>query len=136
MFRSSIGLRTKGQTSGKRLTMKNLLAVTAAALALASSVSAGELVLDAPMQARSLHEGALDLVAYRNDLADGGMEVTAAFRARTPSGEPQVVKMLLQDQDRVQFSMPSDLRTIYTFARVGDRVTVGAEPVAFSLASQ
>ncbi|AXQ95853.1 hypothetical protein LV780_15965 [Cereibacter azotoformans] len=116
--------------------MKNLLAVTAAALALASSVSAGELVLDAPMQARSLHEGALDLVAYRNDLADGGMEVTAAFRARTPSGEPQVVKMLLQDQDRVQFSMPSDLRTIYTFARAGDRVTVGAEPVAFSLASQ
>ncbi len=116
--------------------MKTIMAAAAATMMLVPSAFAGEIALKAPMQAQSLHEGTLDLVAYRRDLAEGGFEVTAAFRARTPSGEPQVVKMLLADQDRVQFSMPQDLRTVYTFARAADQVTITAEPVAFSLASQ
>ncbi|MGP3699675.1 hypothetical protein [Rhodobacter sp. NSM] len=117
--------------------MKTILAATAIATAtLASSALAGEITLNAPMQARSLHDGALDLVAYRSDLEDGGFEVTAAFRARTPSAEPQLIRMRLEDQDRVQFSMPSDLRTVYTFARAEGQVTIAAEPVAYSLASQ
>lgn len=116
--------------------MKTILAISLASLALASTSLAEEVALTVPMQARSLHTGALDMVAYRTDLADGGIEVTAAFRARTPSAEPRLVKMRLEDRDEVRFSMPSELRTVYTFSRAEDTVLVSAEPLPVTLASQ
>ncbi|MCE6951433.1 hypothetical protein LAZ29_10865 [Cereibacter sphaeroides] len=116
--------------------MKTILSLSLAALTLAAAASAEEVTLTAPLQAGSLHTGALDMAAYRTDLADGGIEVTAAFRARSPSAEPQVVKMRLEDRDSVHFSLPFEKRTIYTFARTGGTVRISAEALPITLASK
>ena len=116
--------------------MKTLLITALASLTLATAALADEVALKKAHQAGSLHTGQLDMVAYSTDLADGAHEVTATFRARTPSAEPQRIVMRLAETDSVQFSMPSDLRTIYTFAHSDQGVSISARPVSFELASQ
>ena len=107
--------------------MKPLLLSALVTIALAPSAFAEAVVLKAPLQAGSLHTGSLDMVAYRQDLADGAFEVTAAFHPGGRAGKPQLIKMRLEDQDQVRFSMPNEPRTLYTFARIDDVVQVSAE---------
>lgn len=66
------------------------------------------------------------MVAYRVDLPGGAHEVTAMFRGRA-SEEPRRVVMRLEGQDEVQFSMPDEPQTLYTFASMGNAVEISAE---------
>ncbi|MCZ0963520.1 hypothetical protein [Paracoccus benzoatiresistens] len=115
--------------------MKTILLSAVASLAIAAPAFAEVAVLSAPLQAASLHTGAFDMVAYRTDLPDGAHEVTAVFRGRG-NEEPQRVVMRLQDGDEVQFSMPGELQTLYTFAGMADVVEVSAQGAPVQLASQ
>ncbi|WP_265500032.1 hypothetical protein [Paracoccus beibuensis] len=115
--------------------MKMIIVSTVAALGLAAPAMAEVAVLSAPLQAASLRTGALDVAAYRVDLADGAHEVTAMFRGRT-SAEPQRVVMRLEDADEVQFSMPGEPDTIYTFASVGNAVEISAQRTSVQIASR
>ncbi len=116
--------------------MNTLLLSAVASLTLASAALAEDVALTKPFQAGSLHTGQLDMVAYRTDLSDGAYEVTATFRARTPSAEPQRIVMRLADADKVHFSMPSEPRTIYTFARAEEAVSISAQALPIELATQ
>lgn len=116
--------------------MKTLIAAAALSLALAPAAFAEAVALKAPLQAGSLHTGSLDMIAYRKDLSDGAYEVTAAFRPRSGGAEPQLIKLRLEDQDAVHFSMPGEPRTIYTFARTADAVQISADRLPSSVASQ
>jgi hypothetical protein len=115
--------------------MKTILLSAVASLAIAVPAFAEVAVLSAPLQAASLHTGALDMMAYRTALPDGAHEVTAVFRGRG-NEEPQPVVMRLQDGDEVQFSMPGDLQTLYTFTGTADMVEVSAQGAPVQLASQ
>ncbi|MTE01425.1 hypothetical protein GIY56_14145 [Paracoccus sp. YIM 132242] len=115
--------------------MKTILISAFAALALAAPAVAEVAVLSAPFQAASLHAGALDMAAYRTDLPDGAHEVTAMFRGRG-NQEPQRVVMRLDGQDEVQFSMPGEPQTLYTFADKGDVVEISAQGAAVQLATR
>lgn len=116
--------------------MKTLALATLASLTLATSALAEDVALTKQYQSGSLHTGQLDMVAYRTDLSDGAYEVTATFRARTPSAEPQRIVMRLADADRVHFSMPSEPRTVYTFARADAAVSISAQALPIELATQ
>lgn len=90
---------------------------------------AGEVVMDRALEAGSLHDGAVDLVAYYLPAADGALEVTATYAA-ADGGEPARLVMALADGDAIQFALPGHRETVYSFARTGERVTVTAAPVA------
>ena len=115
--------------------MKTILLSAATALGLAAPAGAEVAVLSAPLQAASLHTGALDMSAYRLDLPDGAHEVTAVFRGRADE-QPQRVVMRLEAQDEVQFAMPGEPDTIYTFASVGNAVEISAQRISVQLASR
>lgn len=115
--------------------MKTILFSAVAALGLAAPAFAEVAVLSAPLQAGSLHTGALDVAAYRLDLPGGAHEVTAMFRGRASEG-PQRVVMRLEGQDEVQFSMPGEPDTIYTFASTGDAVEISAQRASVQIASR
>lgn len=115
--------------------MKKIVLSAIFSLAIAAPAAAEVTSLSAPLQAGSLHTGALDMTAYRVDLPDGAHEVTATFRART-GGEPQRVVMRLEDKDEVHFSMPGASQTVYTFARLADVVEISAESASVQLASR
>lgn len=115
--------------------MKTILLSAAAALGLAAPALAEVAVLSAPLQAASLHTGALDMAAYRIDLPDGAHEVTAMFRGRGAE-EPQRVVLRLDGQDKVHFSMPGEPQTIYTFADMGEVVEISAQGASVQLATR
>lgn len=115
--------------------MKMILLSAVASLAVAAPAVAEVAVLSAPLQAASLHTGALDMMAYRVDLPGGAHEVTAMFRGRA-SEEPQRVVMRLEGQDEVQFSMPDEPQTLYTFASMGNAVEFSAQRASVLVASK
>lgn len=109
--------------------MPKIILAAFATLALTAPAFAENVVLTEPLQAASLHIGGSDMVAYHTRLDDGAVEVTAMYR---PHGmkTPQRVMMQLNDHDEVSFSLPFDLSTSYTFARVGDTVTISGTPTS------
>lgn len=96
-------------------------------LALAGAAAAEEAVISAPLQAGSLHEGPLDMVAYYRPLGDDGLELTATFRARTAEDEPMRVMMRLEDGDDVSFGMPGYRGSLYRFARSEQTISMAVE---------
>jgi hypothetical protein len=113
--------------------MKTILLSAVASLAIAAPAVAEVAVLSAPLQAQSFHSGAFDMVAYRVNLPEGAHEVTAVFRGRT-NEEPQRVVMRLEDQDEVQFSMPGESQTLYTFTGMANGVEISAQGAPVQLA--
>lgn len=113
------------------------IAVSAGVLLASASVhaSAEEATMSEPVQAASLHEGPLDMVAYFLDLEDGGYELTATFRARTDDALPMRVVMKLMNGDNVAFGMPGYADSLYRFARANDVVTASVEPIARQVAA-
>jgi hypothetical protein len=105
-------------------------ALTAAlfAAALALPAAADEMTVDRPIQAASLHDGPLDMVAYYLPKA-GGLEVTATFISREDGAQPMRVVMLLADGDDVAFAMPGHLDALYRFARSGPALSVSVRTV-------
>lgn len=113
---------------------KTLLSAVAAAT-IAVPAFAETTILSEPIAGTSLHTGALDMAAYRIDLEDGAYEVTAVFRDRV-GGAPHHVVMHLNDHDEVNFSMPGELHTLYTFERIADIVEISAQGAPVEIASR
>ena len=91
---------------------------------LAFQVMAEERSMGRPIEAATLHEGPLDMVAYFQPGAEGKLVVTATFAAHGAKGEPMRVILALADGDDVAFAMPGFLEAVYRFERAGDRVAV------------
>jgi hypothetical protein len=87
-----------------------------------------------PIEAASLHEGPLDMVAYYLPHAGGALEVTATFAAHEPRPHPEPappmrIVMALGDGDDVAFAMPGYPGALYRFTRSGEAVTISVRPV-------
>jgi hypothetical protein len=94
---------------------------------LAVPVAAEEAVMSMPIQAASLHDGPLDMVAYWTNLDDGGFEVTATFIARTAGAEPMRIAMRLAEGEDVSFGIPGHRSALYRFSRRDGIVDVSVE---------
>lgn len=89
-----------------------------------SSARAEEVTIPHALAAASLHEGALDMVAYWLDGSDGALELTATFRNRATDDKPMRIVMPMQDGDALSFSMPGYPSLLYTFARAQSDITI------------
>lgn len=107
-----------------------LLGLTLATGALAESTTMSKAI-----QAGSLHEGPLDMVAYWIPLEDEGYEVTATFIGRVTGNEPMRVVMKLEEGDEVAFSMPGHQAALYRFTRSGDVVEASVDLAGDRVAS-
>ena len=124
-------------------TASTCLPSAVAALLLASlafPAAADSVTLDRPGAAGSLHDGALDMVAYYLPAPDGRFELTATFAPKVGEDAPAVADaapvrmvMALADGDAVSFGVPGHPRILYGFARSGDRVMLSVGPVAPSV---
>jgi hypothetical protein len=104
--------------------MLKVVSTTMVALTLATGVLAESATMSRPIQAGSLHEGPLDMVAYWVPLEDTGFEVTATFIGRMAGDQPMRIVMKLEEGDDVAFSMPGYRTALYRFARGNDAVDV------------
>jgi hypothetical protein len=108
------------------------------ATALVVALSAGpalaeQMTMTHAIQAASLHEGPLDMVAYYEPAPGGVLEVTATFAPRVTAmmaAAPMRIVMALGDGDDVAFAMPGYPQAMYRFVRAGATVTVSVRPVA------
>ncbi len=71
-----------------------------------ASARADEVTISHALAAGSLHEGALDMVAYWLEGPNGALELTATFRDRATDDEPMRIVMPMQDGDALSFGMP------------------------------
>lgn len=101
----------------------------------AASARADEVTIDAPIEAGSLHDGRLDMVAYYTPAEKGLLEVTATFLDRT-GGEPLRIVMGLADKDAVGFSVPGYRGWLYRFARQGDAVLISGSSTDHEVAAR
>ena len=95
-------------------------AALAAALILpaaAPAASAEEARMTRPIEAGSLHEGPLDMVAYWIPRGDA-YELVATFAPKA-GGAPLRVVMALAEGDRTAFALPGHPGALYGFARRG-----------------
>ena len=108
--------------------MKNVCLLAAIAAAFAAPALADDIVLKAPTQALSLHDGPADMTAYYEPAAETGLlEVVATYAPRDGSREPGRLVLRMRDGDGVSFSLPGIEGVSYAFARAGDYVTVRAD---------
>ena len=104
---------------------------TVLAALIASPALADQMTMDRAVQAASLHDGPLDMVAYYQPAADGALEVTATFAPRAVrmmSAAPMRIVVVLAEGDDVAFAMPGYPEARYRFVRSGESVTVSVRP--------
>jgi hypothetical protein len=99
-----------------------------AALLAAVPALAGEVRVSRPIEAVSLHEGALDMVAYFTELEDGAYEVVATFAEKSGTN-PMRVTLAVDDGDNVHFAVPGHKGSLYGFTRESDVLNVSVEDV-------
>jgi hypothetical protein len=110
-------------------TLLRLGAILALAV-LAGQGRAEETTVTRAIEAASLHEGPLDMVAYYRPVDGGSLEVTATFAPHDPSAfEPMRIVMALGDGDDVALAMPGYMEALYRFRRAGAAVTVSVREV-------
>jgi hypothetical protein len=100
-----------------------------------ASARADEVTISHALAAGSLHEGALDMVAYWLEGPNGALELTATFRDRATDDEPMRIVMPMQDGDALSFGMPGYEASLYSFARIGKEVTISVEVMPAQIAS-
>lgn len=106
------------------------LGVVLALAVLAGPGRAEETTVAQAIEAASLHEGPLDMVAYYLPVDGGSLEVTATFAPHGPSAfEPMRIVMALGDGDDVSFAMPGYTEALYRFRRDGSAVTISVREV-------
>ena len=110
------------------------LAVLLGATTIASA-RAEEVTISQALAAGSLHEGALDMVAYWLEGPDGALELTATFRDRATDDEPMRIVMPMQDGDALSFGMPGYEASLYSFARTGQEITISVEVMSDRIAT-
>lgn len=104
---------------------------------LAMAADAEEALMRRPIEAASLHEGPLDMVAYWREDEAGALVVTATFAERdAPEAQPMRIVMALGEGDAVAFAMPGFPEALYRFRRTGETVavSVGAAPLRRDMA--
>ena len=106
--------------------MFKLLASAIIGASITTAALADSAAISQPIQAGSLHEGPLDMVAYWVPQPDG-YEVTATFIGRMPGDQPMRVVVLLSEGDDVAFSMPGYRSALYRFERSDEVVDVSVE---------
>ncbi len=106
---------------------RNAVVAGAVAVTLALPVYAEEAVVSHPIQAASIHEGPLDMVAYFQPINDDTYEVTATFAPHDAAGAPMRIVMAMRDGDAANFAMPGYREASYTFARKGDQLSVNVD---------
>jgi hypothetical protein len=114
--------------------MKTLLAAATTLVALPAL--ADEVRISAPVAAGSLHTDDLALVAYYVPLDDGRVEVTATWLGANSLGDDAEARRLvmpLADGEKVAYSLPGHMDTLFTFARDRDAVTVHSAPAAAAI---
>src|SRR5919112_5930141 len=94
---------------------------------LMAPAQAEEVTISQALAAGSLHEGALDMVAYWTEVPDGALELTATFRDRATASEPMRIVMPMQDGDALAFGMPGYEGALYSFARSGKEISISVE---------
>jgi hypothetical protein len=110
-------------------------AAAAAAIAVALLAGPGlaeEMTMTRAIEAASLHEGPLDMVAYYRPVTGGALEVTATFAPRDRARQPLRIVMALGDGDDVAFAMPGYPDARYRFVRSGPHVTASVRAVRLS----
>jgi hypothetical protein len=103
------------------------VSVALATAVLAAPALAEQRTITRAIEAASLHDGPLDMVAYFVPRPDDLLEVTATFAPRHVDGTPFApmrIVMGLTDGDGTAFAMPGYPEALYSFARSGDEVTV------------
>ena len=116
--------------------MPKLIPTTLLGLTLATGAMAESVTMSKPIQAGSLHDGPLDMVAYWVPLEDEGYEVTATFIGRMAGDQPMRIVMRLDEGDDVAFAMPGYRSAMYRFVRSDDVVDASVEPRANRVASK
>lgn len=102
--------------------------------AIAAPVLAEEVTMTRAIEAGSLHEGPLDMVAYYVPTADGQLEVTATFAAHDTVADPMRIVMAMRDGDTVAFAMPGYRFAHYSFSRAGAAINIAVDAMQFSMA--
>lgn len=102
--------------------------------AIAAPVLAEEVTMTRAIEAGSLHEGRLDMVAYYLPTADGKLEVTATFAAHEAMAGPMRIVMAMRDGDTVAFAMPGYRDAQYSFSRAGAEINIAVDAKQFSMA--
>lgn len=115
--------------------MLKVISTTIIGLSLATGALAETATMSTPLQAGSLHQGPLDMVAYWVPLEGQGYEVTATFIGRLAGDEPMRVIMNLEEGDDVAFSMPGYRTALYHFVRSDDAVDVSVSSTASVVAA-
>ena len=101
-----------------------------AACLLAGPGLAEEMTVTRAIEAASLHEGPLDMVAYYVPVAGGALELTATFASRDEQpASPIRIVMALGEGDDVAFAIPGYPQALYRFVRSGAAVTVSVRQV-------
>ena len=101
---------------------------------LMAPAQAEEVTIFHALAAGSLHEGALDMVAYWIEVPGGALELTATFRDRATDDEPMRIVMPMQDGDALAFGMPGYEGSLYSFARSGQQISISVEVLSDSIA--
>ena len=113
--------------------MPHILLRLGAFLALAVLSGPGlaeEITMTRAIEAATLHEGPLDMVAYYRAAEGGGLEVVATFASHDPEAyRPMRIVMSLGDGDDVAFAMPGYLEALYRFRRNGSAVAISVKQV-------
>jgi hypothetical protein len=97
---------------------------------LAYGAMAEESAMHRAIEAASLHQGPLDMVAYFQPGETGAVVVTATFVERdAPEARPMRVVMAMADGDDLAFAMPGFREALYRFRRDEGTVTVSVREV-------
>ncbi len=95
--------------------MKMVISAAIIGAMFTTAAGAEDAALVKPIQAGSLHEGPLDMVAYYVPLRNEAYEVTATFIGRMPGDQPMRVVMKMDEGDDVSFAMPGYRSAQYRF---------------------
>jgi hypothetical protein len=100
---------------------------------LAWGANAEESAMRRAIEAASLRQGPLDMVAYFRPGEGGTLVVTATFLERDAgAARPMRVVMAMGDGDDVAFAMPGFQQALYRFRREAGTVTVSVREVQIS----
>lgn len=108
--------------------MFKFIALSAATLSIAIPAYAESAQTTQPIEAVSLHDGALDMVAYFTENNEGEYVVVATF-AEGDGASSKRITLALEDGDNVHFAMPGHKDSLYGFARNGDALAVAVDQV-------
>lgn len=110
------------------MSRRTLLAVAAAASAFALPAVADEVRLTAPIEAGTIAEEGIDLVAYYTRAQDGAYVVTATWVSNGDATAPRRLVMQLLPGEGTTFSLPGHEETSFSFGRTGDVVSITSAP--------